>query len=269
MDDGSLSLSHRGEPGLTAHGNDEVPHRSVLDVLGTRLGEVPRVLLLETDADTTIVGPAEGLDGSIPEDVGRYHLLSRIDGGGMGDIFRGRDTDLGREIAIKALRQQYREDTALGRRLVEEAQIGGQLQHPGVVPVYELGTLADGRPFFTMKLVKGRRLSDLLTSRPSVTEDLAQFLTIFQQVCQTMAYAHARGVIHRDLKPSNIMVGNFGEVQVIDWGLAKVLPRDQPVEDLVTPPDNQTVVATSPSGHERAKTLVGSAMGTPAYMAPE
>ena len=121
---------------------------------------------------------------------------------------------------------QHRDEPDLIRRFVEEAQIGGQLQHPGVVPVYELGSLADRRPFFAMKLVKGQTLAALLAGRASPADDLPRFLAIFEAVCQTVAYAHARGVIHRDLKPSNVMVGSFGEVQVMDWGLAKVLPRD-------------------------------------------
>ena len=108
------------------------------------------------------------------------------------------------------------------QRFVEEAQIAGQLQHPGITPVYELGQFADKRPFFTMKLVKGQTLAALLAVRKDVTDDRTKFVGIFAQVCQTLAYAHARGVIHRDLKPSNVMVGAFGEVQVMDWGLAKV-----------------------------------------------
>ena len=137
----------------------------------------------------------------------------------------GRDGDLGRDLAVKVLLEAHKDKPELIRRFVEEAQIGGQLQHPGVVPIYELGTFADRRPFFTMKLVKGQTLAYLLQGRTDPADDLPRFLSIFEQVCQTMAYAHTRGVIHRDLKPSNVMVGGFGEVQVMDWGLAKVLPR--------------------------------------------
>src|SRR5262249_28788393 len=111
------------------------------------------------------------------------------------------------------------------QRFVEEAQVGGQLQHPGVVPVYDLGRFSDGRPYFAMKLVKGRTLADRLAERKNPADERGKFLQIFLQVCQTVAYAHSRGVIHRDLKPSNVMVGSFGEVLVMDWGLAKVLPR--------------------------------------------
>src|SRR5262249_25542552 len=127
--------------------------------------------------------------------------------------------------------ETHRERPELLQRFVEEAQIAGQLQHPGIVPVYELGQFPDRRPYFTMKLVKGRTLATLLAERGSPGADIPgspsegmRFLKVFEQVCQTVAYAHARGVIHRDLKPSNVMVGNFGEVQVMDWGLAKVLP---------------------------------------------
>ena len=141
----------------------------------------------------------------------------------MGAILRGRDSELGRELAVKILLEQHRDDPALVRRFIEEARISGQLQHPGIVPVHELGRFADARPYFTMKLVTGRTLAELLAARGKLDEELARFLGIFEQVCQTMSYAHARGVIHRDLKPGNIMVGSFGEVQLMDWGLAKVL----------------------------------------------
>ena len=231
MADRSLSLAHPGEPGMTADWSEGVLHHSVLDALEIRLGEVPRVLLRETEAEeqdsdrARTEEPGDGPADPASWSVGRYRLQSRIGRGAMGVVFRGRDTDLGREVALKALREEHREDTKLAQRFIEEAQIGGQLVHPGIVPTYELGTLADGRPFFTMKLVKGCRLYELLAARPAADEDLARFLAIFGQVCQTLAYAHSRGVIHRDLKPSNIMVGSFGEVQVMDWGLAKVLPR--------------------------------------------
>src|SRR5262249_41448568 len=107
---------------------------------------------------------------------------------------------------------------------LEEAQVCGQLQHPGVPPVHELGTLPDGRPFFAMKLVKGHTLAELLRRRSPGADAPGSpvFLHIFEQVCQTVAYAHSQGILHRDLKPANVMVGAFGEVQVMDWGLAKV-----------------------------------------------
>ena len=141
----------------------------------------------------------------------------------MGVVLKGRDEDLGRDLAVKVLLEKHRANPELVRRFVEEAQIGGQLQHPGIVPVYELGQLPDQRLFIAMKLLKGRTLAALLEARKDPAEDRTRFLQIFEHVCQTMAYAHSCGVIHRDLKPSNVMVGSFGEVQVMDWGLAKVL----------------------------------------------
>ena len=167
----------------------------------------------------------------------RYQLFGEIARGGMGAVLKGRDPDLGRDLAVKVLLEGHRDKPDLLRRFVEEAQIGGQLQHPGIVPVYELGTFADSRPYFTMKLVKGRTLSALLHERPNPQDDLHHFVGVFEQVCQTMAYAHARGVIHRDLKPTNVMVGGFGEVQVMDWGLAKVLKDGGLADDFPAPDD--------------------------------
>jgi serine/threonine-protein kinase len=159
------------------------------------------------------------------------------------------------------------------RRFVEEAQIAGQLQHPGVTPVYELGAFADRRPYFTMKLVKGQTLAALLAARKGPAEDLPRFVGVFGQVCQTLAYAHARGVIHRDLKPSNVMVGAFGEVQVMDWGLAKVLPRGGAADEHQPPAQEVSVIRTGRSAgtpqEAGSHTHVGSVLGTPSYMAPE
>src|SRR5207249_198152 len=122
----------------------------------------------------------------------------------------------------KVLRD-YRQQPAARRRFVTEAQVGSRLQHPAIVPVYDLGWFGHGRPFFTMKLVEGNTLAALLHDRPSRDQQLPWLLGVFNQVCQAMAYAHARDVVHRDLKPANIMVGEFGEVQVMDWGFAKQL----------------------------------------------
>ncbi len=190
----------------------------------------------------------------------------------MGAVLKGRDPDLGRDVALKVLRDDLRDDADMVRRFVEEAQIGGQLQHPGIVPIYELGTFADLRPFFAMKLVKGHTLAQLLEARDGPGEDRPRFLSIFEAMAQTVAYAHARGVIHRDLKPSNVMVGAFGEVQVMDWGLAKVLPRGGVSDDEGAGRDDrqETVIATASSGSDApGLSRAGSVMGTPAYMAPE
>ncbi len=157
------------------------------------------------------------------------------------------------------------------RRFVEEAQIAGQLQHPGVIPVYELGQFEDRRPYFSMKLVKGHTLAELLAGRADAVDDRPRILGIFEQVAQTIAYAHSRGVIHRDLKPSNVMVGSFGEVQVMDWGLAKVLPRCVVANGApaAKAPKIDTVIATARSESDSDLSRAGSVLGTPPYMAPE
>jgi serine/threonine-protein kinase len=188
----------------------------------------------------------------------------------MGAVIKGRDDELGRDLAVKVLLERYRDRPELIRRFIEEAQIAGQLQHPGIVPVYELGAFADNRPYFAMKLVRGQTLAELLAARVAPSQELPRFLAIFETICQTMAYAHARGVIHRDLKPANIMVGSFGEVQVMDWGLAKVLPRHgEGSESSQGSEADEDVIRTARSGSDVGESHAGSILGTPAYMAPE
>src|SRR5262249_26960694 len=143
--------------------------------------------------------------------------------GGMGVVYQAHDGTLDRTLAVKVLLEGRRGRADLVRRFLEEAHVMGRLQHPGVPPIHDIGEMPDGRPYFAMKLIRGHTLADLLRGRPSPEHELPRFLAVFAQVCQTVAYAHSQGVIHRDLKPSNVMVGAFGEVQVMDWGLAKVL----------------------------------------------
>jgi len=195
-------------------------------------------------------GGLEGVPTPTPATCGPYRVLGEIAHGGMGVVLRGHDDALDREVAIKILRGPTDGPDALEERFVEEARIGGRLQHPGIVPVYQLGHTEDRRPFFAMKLIEGRTLAELLAGRPDLQQDAAHFLAVFETVCQTMAYAHDRGVVHRDLKPANVMVGAFGEVQVVDWGLAAAPSRDAP--------DGARVAARAPA-----------VMGTPAYMSPE
>ncbi len=235
------------------------------------IAAIPRVHLRDTSENTRLIRPKSSETSKLSGQTTRYQLIGELARGGMGAIFQGRDLDLGRDLAVKVIREEHRDDPEMVRRFVEEAQIGGQLQHPGIVPVHELGRLPDGRLFIAMKLVRGRTLAALLATRRGPDEDRTRFLSIFEQVCQTMAYAHARGVIHRDLKPSNIMVGSFGEVQVMDWGLAKVLDQGGVADEekAILAAGDDPAVWTLRSGSAAMESRPGSVLGTPSYMAPE
>jgi hypothetical protein len=292
MSDKSVSepaTSYQPEPeGQTTPASDSAAEQtclhseaghSILHTLDQKLSHVPRVSLrdeVSQDAATLLPGQSSQVPLGKRDSDSRYQLQGEIARGGMGAILKGRDNDLGRELAIKVLLDSHKDNANVVRRFLEEAQIGGQLQHPGIVPVYELGQFADDRPFFSMKLVKGQTLSSFLRKRQNLAEDRTRFLGIFQQVCQTLAYAHSRGVIHRDLKPANIMVGAFGEVQVMDWGLAKVLrPGAETDSNRSSTQQEESIIRTvhadsvdgTPSSDNQ--TVAGSVLGTPAYMAPE
>jgi PAS domain S-box-containing protein len=201
----------------------------------------------------------------------RYTLTRVHATGGIGRVWLARDRELGRDVALKELRPEGAANPALSTRFLREARITGQLEHPGVVPVYELARHpASGQPFYTMRFVKGRTLTEAAGTyhrkRGAGAADSLEFLTLlnaFVAVCNTVAYAHARGVIHRDLKGQNVVLGDFGEVVVLDWGLAKLV--DRPENEADAP-----LVALDTSGSEQADlTVQGQTVGTPAYMAPE
>jgi serine/threonine-protein kinase len=243
--------------------------RGVLDGLP---GEIPRVVLRDPAEDTGVllkIHPPGSADAAFGD--GRYEVVGEIGRGAVGIVFKGRDRDLGRDVALKVLRPDLAGNEPLVERFIEEAQIEGQLQHPGVVPIYGLGLQPDGRPTIAMKLVKGRSLSRLLKERREPSDDLRRFLSIFEKVCQAVGYAHGHGVVHRDLKPSNVLTGAFGEVQVVDWGFAKVLGtgRPEPPAPRERKPAGHTVIRTVRSGSTGSTSVAGSVMGTPAYMAPE
>ena len=188
-----------------------------------------------------------------------YALLDKLGEGGMGGVFRVQDTTLGRQVALKVI-GIIDSNGELSARLLREAKIIARLEHPGIVPVHDVGTLPDGRVFYTMKLVQGQRLDQHAAELGGVPERLRTF----QKICEAVSFAHAHDVVHRDLKPQNIMVGRFGEVLVMDWGLAKLLNTRTAMdaENIGTEkaPDEQAL--GTDTGH-------GVILGTPGYMAPE
>jgi serine/threonine protein kinase len=225
---------------------------------------------------------AEPLPGS-PEMAGRYQRIREYGRGGMGRVMLVHDSVLARDIALKELAigqtgdsmldgvQESQASAPMVARFLQEARITGQLEHPGIVPVYELGHRSDGTVYYTMKLVRGRTLSECIRAATTLQERLA-LLPHFVNLCQAIAYAHSRGVLHRDIKPGNVMLGEFGETVVLDWGLAK--PKEWDEVALGDAPklsgggENSGKLrlgAESSSG----KTAYGEALGTPAYMAPE
>ncbi len=216
----------------------------------------------------------------------RYALRGEIARGGMGAILKVWDEDLGRELAMKVVLGRDGEKASGvtpgvdGRRIarfLEEAQVTGQLDHPCVVPVHELGLDSNGRIYFTMRLVRGRDLDRIFNlvfaGQEGWTETRA--LSVLLRACEAMAYAHSKGVIHRDLKPANVMIGSFGEVYVMDWGLARVQGRvdthDLRVREMATAPGVRTTRGTQGGARSDSglMTMEGEVIGTPAYMPPE
>jgi hypothetical protein len=206
--------------------------------------------------EATHVTPSRAVVGAVLLDIPGYDLMPEIARGGMGVVYAARDRALDRQVAVKVMLPGM--DAAAFNR---EARITGHLPHPGIPPVHALGTVADGRPFLVMKLIRGDTLDTVLKARTDLTADLGRLLAAFEQMCQAVGYAHAQGIIHRDLKPSNVMVGAFGEVQVMDWGLAKELGGAAPEGGPLSP-------VGVPIGGDTA-TVAGQVKGTPSYMAPE
>jgi WD40 repeat protein/serine/threonine protein kinase len=200
-----------------------------------------------------------------------YELLDEVGRGGMGVVYRARDLALGRDVAVKILADRYPLDSPAAQRFLGEARITGQLQHPGIPAVHQVGSLPDGRPFLAMKLIKGCTLEAVLKSRVDPSAERGRLLAVFEAVCQAVGYAHAHGVIHRDLKPANVMVGAFGEVQVMDWGLAKVLGEagTPAAADDSAPDLTRAWTEVSPTPEGVAHTQAGSLVGTPAFISPE
>ncbi|MCU1279757.1 MAG: Serine/threonine protein kinase PrkC, regulator of stationary phase, partial [bacterium] len=195
----------------------------------------------------------------------RYGQRGVLGTGGMGEVALVFDRQIGRDVALKQLRPEARRDDVARARFAREARIQGQLEHPAVVPVYDLGGADDGSLYFTMKRVRGTALGDVLSALASGEEAVGKrfsrrrILTAFSQICLTAHYAHERGVVHRDIKPDNIMLGDYGEVYLLDWGLARIEAGD----DLTDP------AMRAGLGAGDGRTRAGQVLGTLGYMAPE
>ncbi|MHC4660177.1 MAG: serine/threonine protein kinase [Planctomycetota bacterium] len=196
----------------------------------------------------------------------RYILVREIGRGGMGVVFEAVDRDLRRRVAMKIIHPSKSIDRNKVKRFLEEAQITGQLEHPNIIPVHEVGINRSGNLFFTMKLVQGHAFADILDEYRAGDEKIRKLYTrhdllgIFRRILDGVAFAHSHGVIHRDLKPHNIMIGEYGEVLIMDWGLAKVFGH---------PDTRSATVEVGGKGAARMKTRLGAVVGTPAYLPPE
>ena len=213
----------------------------------------------------------------------RYQLLRPHAKGGIGQVWVARDSELQRDVALKEIQPCYAEREDQRARFMLEAEITGNLEHPGVVPVYSLGRSADGRPYYAMRFIRGESFSVAIRrfhqgrneagaatsarTRPLLGVEFQQLIRRFLDVCDAMDYAHSRGVIHRDLKPANVMLGRYGETLVVDWGLAKVIGRNDvipaPADEEAEPSFSEATLTTS------GDTQPGTTIGTPAYMSPE
>jgi serine/threonine protein kinase len=247
-----------------------------------RVGEATVELRLaeQTMADTIVADDTGAISPTVAPAVrstavmqqgGKYMLGEVVARGGMGEVYQASDLNIQRTVALKVMRDGTEADHQHVMRFIREAQLTGQLEHPNIVPIHELGLDERGRAFYSMKFVQGVTLYNVLQNiGQGDTETIARYslgnlLTIFQKVCDAVAFAHSRGVVHRDLKPENVMIGSFGEVLVMDWGLAKLLP-----EALVSHDAAASVPGEVDGGPRQVlRTLAGKVMGTPSFMAPE
>jgi serine/threonine-protein kinase len=219
---------------------------------------------------------AVATDAPTNPEQGRYAMLRLAGTGGIGRVWLVRDTNIGREVALKELRPD-RAVVGFFGRLIREAQVTGQLEHPGIVPVYEVGRRPqDNQPFYTMRFVRGRTLKDAIAAyherlrhHQAGPLELRELLGAFVQVCNAVGYAHSRGVLHRDLKPHNVALGDYGEVMVLDWGLAKVVSESGEAAREGAEVNSSTLAPPVTPAVEQEPTQGGAVLGTPPYMAPE
>ncbi|MBL8824925.1 MAG: protein kinase [Planctomycetia bacterium] len=214
--------------------------------------------------------PVLQMKGPLPGSE-RYTRTSLHASGGMGSVWHAHDANIGRDVALKELKPEYKTAGTVPLRFLREARITGQLEHPGIVPVYDIGTDPETSfPYYTMRFVKGRTLSEAIQTyhqkKQTGKEEPLEFVSLlsaFVSLCHTIAYAHSKGIVHRDLKGENIILGDFGEVIVLDWGLAKRMGQQEDDFEMISYSDQRVNLT------EASKTIMGEVMGTPAYMAPE
>jgi serine/threonine protein kinase len=260
-DSDSISSMENAVPAGTIIAGGKVTIAQVRENMGLR----EDVRLISSKMESTVAH----LQPDATTEQKRYVVIREIARGGMGKVLEVEDTELRRSVALKVLRKELLGRRDVVERFLEEAQITGQLEHPNIVPVHEMGVDGGGNLYFTMKYVEGQSLAELLLKLREGNRDslrdypLVKLLDIFIKICEGIGFAHNRGVIHRDLKPANIMVGKFGEVQVMDWGVAKL------VDSGVRLSEEGSVVLTDRLTEGTAQTMVGSIIGTPSYMSPE
>jgi serine/threonine protein kinase len=259
---GSLSAESTptGQSVTTANQNNEAAEQ----LWRSRLSTI-RYEIVEHNTDSPV------LEESAERSRTRFQILRPYARGGRGEVFIARDTELNRNVALKEIQRRYASDSETRDRFRREAEITGQLEHPGVVPVYGLGAHEDGRPYYAMRLIQGdnlkRAIQDYHRSPIPPSEKMLSFRNLlkrFVDVCNAMDYAHSRGVIHRDLKPENVMIGHFGETLVVDWGLARIIGQANHSAS-----SNLSAVPEPIQSNDSAKTMDGTIMGTPPYMSPE
>ena len=274
LTDDSVKIEDLGSASGTRVGGKEVNQATELAVPGlVELGSTILEILPLGDDDSTAgeAGAPDDLsEGRLEQSLKgrRYEVGYTISHGSMGAIHGARDLNLGRTVAMKVMLGDQSANRQNLARFVREARVMGQLEHPNIAPVHELAVGDDNRVYYTMKYVRGVTLKDVLGRIEAGKEEtikeypLSKLVFIFQKVCDAISYAHSKGVIHRDLKPENIMIGEHGEVLVMDWGLAKLI--DEPELDYPRGPSESDT-----EGEDLAGTAAGDILGTPLYMAPE
>jgi serine/threonine protein kinase/tetratricopeptide (TPR) repeat protein len=264
---------------LEKHQNNPEKSLATLTLSGSTVQTLARISDLDLETSLGHLGKSSRPDdrlrahhatsAGMPTFAGeRFRILRPHRAGGVGEVFVAHDLELHREVALKQIQERHADDPESRARFMLEAEITGQLEHPGVVPIYGLGRYPDGRPFYAMRFIKGDSFSQAIElfhdSKAFGFQGLEfrKLLQRFVDVCNVIAYANSRGVLHRDLKPSNVMLGPYGETLIVDWGLAKAVGQ----------PDQSASGQTACPAHQRtdaAMTQVGAAVGTPAYMSPE